>query len=80
MFGEHFGASVPGDVVTLADAGSALSILDEVEGAHRGLFTRRLVDTAAGSCWAYHWPGMTTSFERIADWSEGRHAASVHGR
>jgi gamma-glutamylcyclotransferase (GGCT)/AIG2-like uncharacterized protein YtfP len=62
-------ATVPGLVVALLDPRRALPVLDEVEGTGAGLFERRLITTAAGQCWAYHWPGQTTGFQPIATWS-----------
>ena len=59
----------PGLVVTLQDPGWALPILDEIEGTGAGLFHRRLIPTSAGQCWAYHWPGQTSGFQAITQWT-----------
>jgi gamma-glutamylcyclotransferase (GGCT)/AIG2-like uncharacterized protein YtfP len=61
---------VPGVVVALhpASADEALSVLDDVEGVDSGLFRRVLVDVEGRRCWAYHWPGKTEGFRRIAHW------------
>jgi len=60
---------VPGLVVALRDPGTALPVLDEIEGTATGLFERRVIKTTAGECWAYHWPGPTSGFQPIASWA-----------
>ena len=61
---------VPGVVVGLQPASTdeALAVLDDVEGVDSGLFRRILIDVEGRPCWAYHWPGGTREFERIALW------------
>ena len=65
---------VPGVVVGLEDdsAHDALALLDGVEGVESGLFRRVLIDVDGRSCWAYHWPGPTQDFRRIALWPQAR--------
>jgi len=60
---------VPSLVVVLRDPGTALPVLDEIEGTATGLFERRVIKTTAGECWAYHWPGPTSGFQPIASWA-----------
>jgi gamma-glutamylcyclotransferase (GGCT)/AIG2-like uncharacterized protein YtfP len=62
-------SAVPGLVVTLHDPVRALPVLDEIEGTGAGLFHRRLITTNAGQCWAYHWPGQTSGFQAITQWT-----------
>ncbi len=62
-------AAVPGQVVTLEGPAQALAVLDEIEGVGAGLFERRLIQTSAGQCWAYHWPGQVSDFQPITRWS-----------
>lgn len=61
-------AAVPGIIVTLQEPGHALPVLDTIEGTDTGLFERRLINTGAGQCWAYHWPGHTSAFQPIDQW------------
>jgi gamma-glutamylcyclotransferase (GGCT)/AIG2-like uncharacterized protein YtfP len=61
---------VPGLAVALRNLAHAFPILDTIEGAEAGLFERRLIQTSVGSCWAYHWPGHTDTFEPIRSWAE----------
>jgi gamma-glutamylcyclotransferase (GGCT)/AIG2-like uncharacterized protein YtfP len=70
VFDEAVGDPVPGVVVAISpeSISRALETLDAVEGVADGLFRRILVDVNGRPCWAYHWPGSTTGFNRIARW------------
>jgi gamma-glutamylcyclotransferase (GGCT)/AIG2-like uncharacterized protein YtfP len=68
VFDPAASSAVPGLVFTLQDPGRALPVLDEIEGTGAGLFSRRLITTTAGQCWAYHWPGQTSGFQAITQW------------
>jgi gamma-glutamylcyclotransferase (GGCT)/AIG2-like uncharacterized protein YtfP len=61
---------VPGVAVTISpeSISHALATLDAAEGVVVGLFRRILVNVNGRPCWAYHWPGPTTGFNRIASW------------
>lgn len=61
---------VPGVVVAIRpeSVDEALATLDAVEGVESGLFRRILIDVEGLPCWAYHWPGPTEEFRRIALW------------
>lgn len=61
---------VPGLIVMLRDPVQALPVLDEIEGTGTGLFQRRLIVTASQQCWAYHWPGTTSTFQPIPSWTD----------
>ena len=69
VFDPAASSAVPGLAVTLQDPGRALAVLDEIEGTSAGLFHRRLIPTSAGQCWAYHWPGQTSGFQAITQWT-----------
>ena len=69
VFDPAASSAVPGLAVTLQDPGRALPVLDEIEGTSAGLFHRRLITTSAGQCWAYHWPGQTSGFQAITQWT-----------
>jgi gamma-glutamylcyclotransferase (GGCT)/AIG2-like uncharacterized protein YtfP len=69
VFGQAGPFAVPGLAVALRDPGRALPVLDEIEGTVTGLFERRLIETTAGPCWAYHWPGPTSGFAAITSWA-----------
>jgi gamma-glutamylcyclotransferase (GGCT)/AIG2-like uncharacterized protein YtfP len=70
VFDTVAGAEVPGSVLTLRpeSVAQALDTLDAVEGVRSGLFQRILVEVEGQSCWAYHWPGPVTGFQRIRYW------------
>ena len=51
-----------------ASTDEALAVLDDVEGVDSGLFRRIFIDVEGRPCWAYHWPGGTGEFERMALW------------
>jgi gamma-glutamylcyclotransferase (GGCT)/AIG2-like uncharacterized protein YtfP len=68
-FSQTAAAAVPGLVVTLRAPGTALPVLDEIEGTGTGLFERRVIKTTAGECWTYHWPGPTSGFQPITSWA-----------
>lgn len=71
VFDPAASSPVPGLVITLRDPVRALPVLDEIEGTCGGLFHRRLITTTAGQCWAYHWPGQTSVFQKITKWPSG---------
>jgi gamma-glutamylcyclotransferase (GGCT)/AIG2-like uncharacterized protein YtfP len=68
VFESTVGDPVPGVVVAISprSISQALAALDAVEGVADGLFRRVLVNVSGQSCWAYHWPGSTIGFNRIA--------------
>lgn len=68
VFADDADGCIPGFVFGLRDPAAALERLDAVEGVAGGLFARRSVETTAGRCWTYHWPGPVAGFQLIARW------------
>jgi gamma-glutamylcyclotransferase (GGCT)/AIG2-like uncharacterized protein YtfP len=70
VFDARLSEQVNGVVVPIKSESinEALATLDVVEGVARGLFRRILIEADGEPCWAYHWPGPTDDFRRIARW------------
>ena len=70
VFDPEATARVPGVVVSLRpdSLDEALATLDDIEGVAGGLFERIVIEVDDQPCWAYHWPGSTAGFRRIARW------------
>jgi gamma-glutamylcyclotransferase (GGCT)/AIG2-like uncharacterized protein YtfP len=76
VFDSRVSDQVRGVVVAIRSESinKALATLDAVEGVAGGLFRRILIDVNGQACWAYHWPGPTDEYRRVATWPEALRA------
>jgi gamma-glutamylcyclotransferase (GGCT)/AIG2-like uncharacterized protein YtfP len=81
VFGSRLSEQVHGVVVAIRSESidEALATLDVGEGVASGLFRRILVEVYGQPCWAYHWPGPTDEFRRIAGWPPSGAASELSG-